>query len=155
MPIYSGVTEIPSSFSVGDHWVFNRESARWAFDYVDFHTQLVYSYAIEDVKKAQAEWEETALARTPSIDKTAQELYRQDPKLAAEFVTDYCVNNANKVVEAWWKLGDFLLVKYNHLRIYESKTRRVDRLNFPEWWLRMVVEQDKVEPLPPREKKGE
>lgn len=153
MPIYSGVTEIPLSFSVGDHWVFNRESARWAFDYVDFHTQLVYSYAIEDVKKAQAEWEETAIVRTPSIDKTAQELYRQDPKLAAEFITDYCVNNANKVVEAWWRLGDFLLVKYNHLRIYESKTRRADRLNFPEWWLRMVVEQDKIEPLAPREKK--
>jgi len=152
LPLYAGIKEIPSSFSIGDHWDFNRESARWAFDYVDFHTQLVYSYAIEDVKKARADWEAAAIARVPAIDKTALELYRQDPSLAFEFLTDYCLNNAHKAIDAWWELGDRLLVKYNHLRIYDSEKRKADRLNFPEWWLRMIVEQDKIEPLPPRER---
>jgi dipeptidase len=50
MPLYAGITAIPESFSIGDHWVFNRESARWAFDYVDFHTLVAYSHAIKDVK---------------------------------------------------------------------------------------------------------
>jgi len=153
LPLYAGIEEIPNSFSIGDHWVFNRESARWAFDYVDFHTQLAYSYAIEDVKKARTEWETTAIARVPAIDKTAFELYRQDPSLAVEFLTDYCLNNANKVINAWWELGDRLLVKFNHLRIYDSEKRKTERLNFPEWWLRMIVEQDKIAPLEPREKK--
>lgn len=79
MPLYAGITEIPESFKIGDHWVFNRKAARWAFDYVDFHTQVVYSYAIKDVKKAQENWEEKAIKRTPIIDKAACELYRQDP----------------------------------------------------------------------------
>jgi dipeptidase len=147
MPLYAGISEVPHSFSIGDHWVFNRESARWAFDYVDFHTQVVYSYAIEDVRKAQAEWEEKAVARGPAIDKTAQELYRQDPGLATDFLTDYCINNADKVVHAWWELGDRLLVRYNHLRLYDSEKRRSGRLNFPEWWLRTIVEHDKLEPI--------
>lgn len=153
LPLYAGIKEIPSSFSVGDHWVFNRESARWAFDYVDFHTQLAYSYAIEDVKKARTEWEASAIARTAAIDRTAFELYRQDPSLAIEFLTDYCLNNANKVIDAWWELGDSLLVKYNHMSIYDSEKRRTERLSFPEWWLRMVIEHDKIEPLETKEKK--
>ena len=50
MPLYAGITSIPRSFEIGDHWEFNRDAARWAFDYVDFHTQVVYSKAIEDVR---------------------------------------------------------------------------------------------------------
>ncbi|GAH55058.1 unnamed protein product, partial [marine sediment metagenome] len=80
--------------------VFNRESARWAFDYVDFHTLVAYSHAIKDVKKAQAEWEKAAIERVPFIDITAKELYGQNPKLAIEYLTDYCINNAEKVIDA-------------------------------------------------------
>ena len=159
MPLYAGIVEIPESFSIGDHWELSRDSARWAFDYVDFHTQVVYSYAIKDVKKAQEKWETKAIERTPLIDSAAGELYRKDPAKAVEFLTDYCVNNANNVVNAWWKLGDQLLVKYNHFRIYDSKTRKVGRATPPEWWNKAVVEYDKLEPLkpspppPPKKKK--
>jgi dipeptidase len=47
LPLYAGVKALPASFIIGDHWVFNRQSARWAFDYVDFHTQVAYSVAID------------------------------------------------------------------------------------------------------------
>ena len=33
MPLYAGMTEIPKSFTLGDHWTFDRNSVRWAFDY--------------------------------------------------------------------------------------------------------------------------
>lgn len=153
MPLYAGITEIPESFKIGDHWVFNRESARWAFDYVDFHTQVVYSRAIEDVRKAQEKWEGGAVAKNPTIDKFALELYQKDPAQAREFLTDYCINNANIVIDAWWELGDQILVKYNHLWIYNTETRKTERLQYPEWWLRELVKYDKLEPQPPKEKK--
>jgi dipeptidase len=158
MPLYCGITEIPNSFQVGDHYVFSRDSARWASDYVDFHTQVVYSYAIEDVKNAQEKWEAKAVKRTPIIDKTAMELYEKDPAEGIEYLTDYCVNNANNVVDAWWKLGDDLLVKYNHFRMYNPETRKVGRIQMPEWWNRAVIEQDNLEPVappppPPKKKK--
>jgi len=149
MPLYCGVTELPQSFQVGDHYVFDRDSARWASDYVDFHTQVVYSYAIEDVKKAQNKWEGNAFRSIPLIDKAALEIYQENPEKARQFLTDFSVNNANSVVNAWWKLGDDLLVKYNHFRIYNPETRKVGRIQTPECWNRAVIEQDHLTPLPP------
>jgi len=153
MPLYAGITEIPESFKIGDHWEFNRKCARWAFDYVDFHTQVMYSYAIEDVKKAQAKFEDTVLAKTPAIDKAAHELYRQDTAQAIIFLTDYCISNANKIVNAWWDLGDYLLVKYNHFRIYDTVKRKAGRIKHTELWNRAIVEHDKLKPLEQKEKK--
>jgi dipeptidase len=147
MPIYAGVTAIPESFSIGDHWHLNRNSARWAFDYVDFHTQVAYSHAIEDVKKVQLIWEDGAIDKGQAIEKTALEFFKQDPKLAAEYLTDYCLSHAEKVLDAWWKLGDDLLVKYNHFRIYDPEKRTARSLQIPEWWKQAVIEYDKLEPL--------
>lgn len=153
MPLYAGITRIPPSFSIGDHWNFDHHSARWAFDYVDFHTQVAYSYAIKDVMEAQMKWEDTAIDRSQAIEKTALELYKQDPKLAVEFLTDYSNNNADKVIDAWWELGNQLLVKYNHFNIYNTEKRTLGRIRFPEWWNRKVAEQDGLKPLPKAKRK--
>lgn len=153
MPLYCGITKLPDSFQIGDHYVFNRDSARWASDYVDFHTQVVYSYAIEDVKKEQEKWEGNAFRNIPIIDEAALELFQKDPDEARQFITDFSINNANSVVNAWWELGDALLVKYNHFRIYNPETREAGRVETPEWWNRAVIEQDKLIPLPPPKKK--
>lgn len=140
LPFYAGVKALPASFSQGDHWVFNRQSARWAFDYVDFHTQVAYSVAIEEVKKAREKWENGALNQIPEIDRQALELYRKSPSLASEFLTAFSLNNAEKVVRAWWQLGDELLVKFNHLNYYNSERRIIERrkMEFPESWKKAV-----------------
>jgi dipeptidase len=149
MPIYCGVNDIPESFQVGDHYVFDRDAARWASDYVDFHTQVVYSYAIEDVKKAQAKWEGQAFRNIPIIDEAALELLAKNPNDARQLLTDFSINNADSVVNAWWDLGDALLVKYNHFRIYDPEARKVGRVETPEWWNRAVIDQDNLTPVPP------
>jgi dipeptidase len=140
LPFYAGVTDIPRSFSIGDHWVLNRDSARWAFDYVDFHVQVAYNAAITDVKEAQKRWEDGALARVPEIDAKARELFQKSPRDAARFLTGYCLDNARNVVEAWWKLGDDLWLKYNHLALYNAEKRQSGRIRSanPDWWDRAV-----------------
>jgi len=149
IPLYCGITEMPESFTKGDHYVFNRESARWASDYVDFHTQVVYSYAIEDVKKAQEKHEGGALKKIPLMDKTALELYEKEPAEAIEFITDFTLSNAKSTVDGWWKLGDSLMVKYNHFGIYDTDQRRPGRVQTPEWWNRAVIEHDNLKPVAP------
>jgi dipeptidase len=149
MPFYSGVTQIPKSFEIGDHWEFNRESARWAFDYVDFHTQVMYSYAIQDVREAQLKWEKSAVDKTPNIDAWALDIHKKDPAQARQFLTDYCINNATAVINAWWKLGDDLLVKYNHLWIYDVKSRKQSIVKFPDWFLKLLVEYNRLTPQTP------
>jgi len=153
MPLYAAIKGIPKSFEIGDHWEFSRASARWAFDYVDFHTQVLYSYAIEDVRKAQEKWEKSAVERTPLIDKFAEELYKKDPTQASQFLTDYCLNNANRVIDAWWELGDQLLVKYNHLWIFDTQTRKRLPLKYPDWWLRELVKYNQLVPEEKEKKK--
>ncbi|MGB9906422.1 MAG: dipeptidase [Candidatus Saccharicenans sp.] len=140
LPLYAGVKALPASFSIGDHWVFNRQSARWAFDYVDFHTQVAYSVAIEEVKKAREKWEDGALNQIQDIDRQALELYRKNPARALDFLTAFSLNNAENVVRAWWQLGDELLVKFNHLNYYNSERRSLERrkMDFPETWKKAV-----------------
>ena len=149
MPFYAGVTRIPKSFEIGDHWVFNREAARWAFDYVDFHTQVMYSYAIQDVREAQLKWEKSAVDKTPNIDAWALDIHKKDPAQTRQFLTDYCINNSTAVIDAWWKLGDDLLVKYNHLWIYDAKTRKQSIVKFPDWFLKLLIEYNKLTPQAP------
>jgi dipeptidase len=127
IPLYAGITSLPPSFSVGDHWEFNRDSARWAFDYVDFHTQAVYAEAIRDVQEAQARYEQAAISRLPEVDREAAYLFKKSPVEAAAFLTGFCLANAQEVVKAWWKLGDDLLVKYNHLGYYDAAQRKRER----------------------------
>jgi len=140
MPFYAGVKAMPGSFRVGDHFVFNRDSARWAFDYADFHTQVCYSPALEEVKKAQATWEDGALNQIPEIDQKALEIYKKNPAKASDFLTAFCLNNADQVVKAWWQLGDELLVKFNHFSYYNTERRTVERkqLEFPDIWKKAV-----------------
>ncbi|MFW6160709.1 MAG: dipeptidase [Acidobacteriota bacterium] len=152
MPFYIGISKIPHSFEIGDHWVFNRDSARWAFDYVDFHTQVLYSLAIQDVREAQDRYEKSAVERTPVIDEFAAELFKKDPDRAGEFLTDYCHGNAQKVINAWWELGDFLLVKYNHLWMYDTEARKRQPLKYPDWWLKLLVEYNNLKPRPEEKK---
>lgn len=146
MPFYQGVTRIPESFKFGDHWKFDRGSARWAFDYTDYHSYVMYSYAIQDIREAQKKWELGAIEKTEMIDKQALKLYKESPEKATEFLNDYCNNNADLVVNAWWKLGDDLLVKYNHLWIYDVKERKRNRPEYPEWWLRELIKYNNLKP---------
>ncbi len=123
-----------------DHFVLDRRAARWAFDYVDFHVQVAYNAAIRDVEEARKTWEDAAVLRTMEIDERDLELYKKNPREAVKFLTGYCLNNAKSVVDAWWKLGDDLWVKYNHLNLCNPGTRRSGRIPTadPPWWDRAV-----------------
>ena len=153
MPFYAGITDLPKSFSIGDHWVLNRDSARWAFDYVDYHVQVIYSEAIKDVQAAQQKYEKTIIDQISEIDRQAADLYKKNPKEAAKFLTGFCLNNAQTVVKAWWTLGDQLLVKYNHLYQYDVEKRSYNRRfpSFPSIWQKAVQAIDIM--LEPEEKK--
>ncbi len=140
VPFYAGATAVPASFTVGDHFVLDRKSARWAFDYVDFHTQVAYNAAIQDVKAARKVWEDGALERIAEIDRLAVDLHGRNPREAIKHVTGFTLANAQSVVDAWWKLGDDIWVKYNHLAQYDPEKRRSGRIPTanPEWWNKAV-----------------
>jgi len=105
------------------------------------------------VRKAQEEWEGETFARMGFIDEAALELYKKDQAEAIDYLTDFSNDLANSIVNAWWKLGDDLLVKYNKLWIYDAQTRERNRLQFPDWYLKELVEYNQLEPEKPEEKR--
>ena len=88
-----------------------------------------------------------AIKKIPLMDKAAAELYEKDPAEAIEFITDFTLRNAKSAVDGWWKLGDQLLVEYNHFGIYDTEKRRPGRVQTPDWWNRAVIEHDNLTPM--------
>jgi dipeptidase len=153
VPMYSGMTRVPRSFEVGNGHIleYSEDAAFWVFNKVAHFTYLRYSLILPDVKKAQSQLENRFAAMVPSIDKTASELYKTDPQLAREFVTEFSVNWGDYTVKRWEDLFRFLMVKFidgnrkkeeNGVFLTNKYGRYpiVEHPEYPEWWLRLIVE---------------
>ncbi len=132
VPIYAGATSVPASFTIGRRDVLDRNCAWWAFNLVSNFADLKYSYMIKDIEETFTKFEKDARAIQPTVEKTASELYKLDPKLAVSFLTDYSNSNAQKVVDAWWKLFDKLAVKYQDGYV------NLKTVGYPDDWLKAV-----------------
>ncbi len=81
--------------------------------YVPFYCGInSYSRVMPDIQKVQCELETKFAQYTPAIDAAALSIWKDNPKLVREFLTDYSCNMANSTVKKWKELCDFLLVKY-------------------------------------------
>ena len=89
---------------------------------------------IKDVQEIQSRIEGRLLSYQPYIEKTALEMYRKDPALAVDFLTDYCVNNGDMVYKEWRKLGETLIMKYNDGFMRNQDNNNSDS-GYPDWWL--------------------
>jgi dipeptidase len=132
LPIYAGVTRLPQSLAIENRFECTRDSAWWAFDFVENWINLSYSYMIEDVKAMQKKLEGEFFAMQKPVEDAALAMYRTNPQLAIDFLTNYSNDVINRTVDAWWKFSDELVAKYNDGYIW-NKTK-----GYPDWWLKSV-----------------
>ena len=113
-PFYIGMTHPPFAYSEqsGDILTYSDNSAFWTFQRVSHTAYLFYDRAIVDIRKKQNELRSKFEAYTNVIDEAAQKLYKSDPNMCAQFLTDFSHNTAQNVMDEWKNLGNFLLVKY-------------------------------------------
>lgn len=71
-----------------------------------------YDIIHPDVERAMNRFEERCFAEQPAVDAAAEMLYKQNPQLAVDFLTDYSVNTAQRLFQTWVDLDRYLLVKY-------------------------------------------
>jgi len=153
VPMYSGMLRVPRSYEVGNGHIleYSEDAAFWVFNKVAQFAYLRYSLKLPDIRKVQKELEDRFMAMVPTIDKTAAELHKRDPNLAREFVTEFSVAWGNYTVQRWEDLFRFLMVKFidgNKKREVDGvfltnqfgKYPIVDHPEYPEWWLRLIVE---------------
>lgn len=135
VPFYGGVTRVPECYKVGGRDKFERTSAWWAFNFLANWAELKFSYMIEDIKAKYTEFEDSFFELQPIIEKTAVELYKKDPELAREYITDYTCTKAQATVDAWWDFSDYMVAKYSDGYIKFPKRKSI---GYPEQWLKKV-----------------
>jgi dipeptidase len=114
VPFYCGINSVPKSWSegYGDILSYKDDAAFWVFNRVAHFAYLFYNRVMPDIQKLQSELENKFAQFTPAIDEAALSVWKENPKLAREFLTDYSGNMANNTVKEWKELVEFLQVKY-------------------------------------------
>jgi len=138
-PLYICMDALPRSYTTGSMEEFSWDSVWWVFNLVSNYANLKYSYMIKDIRAVQGRLEKAALAVQPAVEETALGLYREDPGIAEDYLTDYSVTHAEMVADEWRDLCGYLIAKYNdgYVRDDEGEPQEV---GYPEDWLREVVE---------------
>jgi len=125
VPLYAGITELPESYTIGDHYVFTRDSAWWAFNFVNNWATINWKGMYPIIRTLRDELEAAQMTIQPIIDYEALKLYgkwskkdkkdkkHKKHKKACTYLTAYCVDNADYVVSAWWELADYLMSTFD------------------------------------------
>ncbi len=111
IPIFAGVTELPSSFEICAQHRFRTDSACWAFRRANRLAQVRWGEAAKYIEEAVSEFEEKAFMDLPMIEKKVKELYGEDPseeslQKAKEYLTKYTNDFSRAAVHKYWELGD-------------------------------------------------
>lgn len=111
-----------------------------------------YDLMIADVRSLQTELEDAFNIAQPGVEQVAVSLIESDPKAAKAFLTRYTTLTAQSTLDAWRRLGEFLVVKYSDGVIRQTEGRSfkrnaigqaadVIRPGYPQDWLEQYVRE--------------
>ncbi|MCP4158181.1 MAG: hypothetical protein GY757_61345 [bacterium] len=111
-PIYIGIDKLPASYKICGRSGFNRDCAWWAFNRVADLSAQKWGHMRHDVDKIRLAFENEVFEKQKEFEEKALALYKKNPKSARKLLTKYSNDWMNKLVKAYWKLGDDLWSKY-------------------------------------------
>ena len=132
MPFYPGCGGLPESIEYYTPGDFNVKQAWWAFNFVANWATIKYDYMKKDIQNKQQIIEKKEFSDQKKIESEALKLYKKDKEKAKEFLKNYCFNNCNNVLDQWWDLAKFLIVKYTDGYINIPKI--AENVGYPQWW---------------------
>jgi dipeptidase len=143
VPMYCGIREVAKPYAVGtaSFEKFSWDSAFWVFNFVANYAYSRYRDMIQDIQIVQRELEGHFFSRQSTVEKAALELFRKSPELARDYLTDYSARQANKTVNRWRRLGEFLLTKYLDGNV-RDELGKVTHPGYPAEWYKKVIEQN-------------
>ena len=141
VPIFSCITEIPESMSEknGSILDFSWTSAFWVNNWVASMVYPRYSMLYPEVKKRQGKLEQEFFMDVQEAEQHIAQLIQEgNNKEVRTFLNQFCQIEAEKAINSWRKLGEYLMVKFlddaikgekggqfdgNHKRIPNKVTR--------------------------------
>jgi len=151
-PMYCGMTRVPETFAVGNGSImeFSDNAAFWVFNQVSNFAYTRYSDMIKDIQPLQEKLEFGFIEEIKGIDKDASELFKTNPKLAIEIITDYSVKQGDNTVYKWKELYAHLFTKYMDGNIKAARpvptgnaytTPSVEQPGYNEEYYRIIVKE--------------
>lgn len=111
-PIYIGIEKVPDSYKICGRPGIDRNCAWWAFNRVADLSAQKWGDMKHDVEKVWKNFEEKVFEQQKEIEEKALALHKKNPKKARKYLTQKCNEWMNKLVKAYWQLGDDLWSKY-------------------------------------------
>jgi dipeptidase len=112
VPVYSGVTEVPESWSTGLRHKFDPNSAWWAFNFVNNWANLRWDAMYTEIREKKASYEDVFFADQSKIEAEAAELFNKNPAEAVSYLTKYTNDAMTTVEKGWWEFAWHLVGKY-------------------------------------------
>jgi dipeptidase len=152
MPMYASITRVPEKMAqgYGSMMEFVDDAAFWVFNQISNLSYTRYSYIHPEIFNKQQADELKLIASIAETDNTAKSLMGTNPDKAIDYLTDFSVNTGNITVMDWKKFYGFLFTRYMDGNIktavdvpegYIYHAPKVEQPGYPEWFLRMIVEQ--------------
>lgn len=114
VPIYSGNLSVAETYNTYNPDKYDEKSARWAIDFVDNLANLRFQDIAKDVRAVRDPFEAEMFNNQKAIEDEAMNLFKKDPKLAREFLTNYSNGKMNKVTEMFTGLRNQIITKYTN-----------------------------------------
>jgi dipeptidase len=162
MPMYSSITRAPEKMAqgYGSMMEFVDDAAFWVFNQISNLAYTRYSFIHPEIYTKQQTEEKKFIEMVAEVDKKAKSLYQYDPAQAVDYLTDFSVTLGNNTVLDWKKFYGYLFTRYMDGNIktdvpvpdgYIYHAPKVEQPGYPEWFLRMIVEQtgDKLKVIGP------
>ncbi|MFY9115833.1 MAG: C69 family dipeptidase [Bacteroidales bacterium] len=113
-PIYSVSTRVPHCVEEGNGSMleYSETSLFWIKNRVAQFAYQRYNDIGGEVRQVVDAWEHEMIEKTAVADKVALQLYKEDPALAREYLTEFSVNQAQQLLDKWIALDKYLMVKY-------------------------------------------
>ncbi|MDR2644013.1 MAG: C69 family dipeptidase [Planctomycetaceae bacterium] len=153
-PLYCGISELPKSFIIGSIREFSWDSTWWVTNLLSNYANLKYSVITPDIIAVQKELESKFFALQNPVEKTATEIFKSNPELSKQYLTDYSITQAELVAARWKKLAIDTFTKHNdgYVRTQEGKYPN-EAAAYPEEWLKLVLKEKPTAFKLPVEKK--
>ncbi|MCL2040969.1 MAG: C69 family dipeptidase [Bacteroidales bacterium] len=151
-PMYTCMTRTPECYAVGngDMMTWSETAGFWIFNQVTNFAYTRYNVIHPEIAEKQAGYEAKYVKDVERIDAEAQQLFTQEPRRAAEFLTGFSVNTANNLVKEWKDFYHYLFVKYmdgNKKTAqpvpegYKYYAPKVEHIRFGDDYYRVIIEK--------------
>ncbi len=112
-PFYIGIERMPASYAVDGRREYRQDCAWWAFRTVSKLALFRWQEMTRDIEKVWRPIEDKAFGNQAAFEAEALALWKRDPRKGREFLTDYCLEQADQAVAAYWRLAGALWVRYS------------------------------------------